>query len=602
MRMLTFTQFLSALTRKKVTFDHDNSKLARVLTTLDLTALGIGSTLGVGVYVLAGEVAKTYAGPSVVISFFIAALASVFAGLCYAEFGARVPKAGSAYVYSYVTIGEFVAFIIGWNLILEYIIGSASVVKGLFTYLDALVYHKISDFLQENLPMNAPALAPFPDLFSLGVVLLFSLALALGARESSFVNNIFTMVNLSVVVFAIVSGLWKADISNWSIPESEVPEGYGTGGFAPYGFAGIIKGAATCFYGFIGFDCIATAGEEAKTPQKSIPIAIIVSLSVIFLAYFGMSTVLTMMLPYYLQDTNAPLPHVYDVVGWPVAKYIVTAGAICGLFSSLLGAMFPLPRVIYSMASDGLMFEIIGRVHPRFQTPVLGTLIAGCFTGVLACIFELSQLFTMMSIGTLSAYSIVAACVIILRYTEEEPSDEKFKYEEEVNVRTVAAQLFNYKLEKPNKVSTFIVTCASASYCVCCFGPTSMLTLFEKDLLNGEPWVVSICAISTTLLIMLLIIISFQPQSSKSLTFAVPFVPWLPGISIFINLYLMTTLDTATWIRFVVWIAVGLLIYFTYGIWNSKELSVQQRQSGLTGSTTVSNENSKTILRTASGV
>ncbi|KAF5286541.1 hypothetical protein FQR65_LT12545 [Abscondita terminalis] len=563
MKCLTWSQFTRSLKRKKINFETDDTKLARVLTTLDLTALGIGSTLGVGVYVLAGEVAKTYAGPAVIISFFIAAVASVFAGLCYAEFGARVPKAGSAYVYTYVTIGEFVAFIIGWNLILEYVIGSASVVKGLFTYLDALVYNKMSNFLEENIPMNVPSFGKFPDLFSLGVVLLFSIALALGARESSLVNNIFTMVNLSVVLFVVVSGLWK----------EEVPPGYGTGGFAPYGFSGIIKGAATCFYGFIGFDCIATAGEEAKTPQKSIPIAVIVSLFIIFLAYFSISTVLTMILPYYLQDEDAPFPHVYDELGWPVAKYIVTAGALCGLFSSLLGAMFPLPRVIYAMSSDGLMFEIVGRVHPRFQTPVLGTLIAGALTGVLACVFELSQLFTMMSIGTLSAYSIVAACVLVLRYTDDKTEVDG----KNVTFKLILNQMFNAKLKKPNDVSSSIVTYAATAYCVVCFGPTAMLTLYETELLNGETWVVSIFSITFAILILLLIIIAIQPKTSRKLTFSVPFVPWLPALSIFINIYLMTTLDPATWIRFVVWIAVGILIYFSYGIWNSKEKSYQKQ-------------------------
>ncbi|KAF5305654.1 hypothetical protein FQA39_LY18968 [Lamprigera yunnana] len=353
MRLMTWKQFLHSLQRKKLNLSTDDSKLARVLSTLDLTALGIGSTLGVGVYVLAGEVAKNYAGPAVIISFLIAAIASVFAGLCYAEFGARVPKAGSAYIYSYVTIGEFVAFIIGWNLILEYVIGSASVVKGLFTYLDALVNNKMSMFLEEAMPISIPVFGRYPDFFSLGVVLVFSVALALGAKESSLVNNIFTMVNLSVVLFVVISGLWKVDASNWKIPVDKVPGGFGNGGFAPYGFSGIIKGAATCFYGFIGFDCIATAGEEAKTPQKSIPIAIVVSLFIIFLSYFSISIVLTMILPYYLQDEEAPFPHVYDEIGWPIAKYLVTVGALCGLFSSLLGAMFPLPRVIYAMSSDG---------------------------------------------------------------------------------------------------------------------------------------------------------------------------------------------------------------------------------------------------------
>ncbi|KAI4461575.1 inner membrane transporter ygji-related [Holotrichia oblita] len=376
-------------------FISEDTKLARVLTTVDLTALGIGSTLGVGIYVLAGEVAKNYAGPAVVISFLIAAIASIFAGLCYAEFGARVPKAGSAYVYSYVSVGELIAFLIGWNLILEYVIGSASVVKGLFTYLDALVNNAMSKFLQQHIPLNLSSIAPFPDFFSLGVTLVFSVALALGAKESSAVNNVFTCVNLAVVLFVIISGFWQVNTANWFIPKEQVPsEKYGNGGFAPYGISGIIRGAAACFYGFIGFDCIATAG-----------------------------------------------------------------------------AMFPLPRIIYAMASDGLLFQFMGKIHPKFQTPFLGTLLAGLFTGTLSCIFELSQLFKMMAMGTLLAYSVVAACVLILRYRvivdNKKEDDQKH-----LTMKLIWNQLFNRDLNRPTRLSSLIVTgevcifCKSYTNCV----------------------------------------------------------------------------------------------------------------------------------------
>ncbi|KAF2882608.1 hypothetical protein ILUMI_23576 [Ignelater luminosus] len=585
---MSWSKFRQSLTRKKLSTSSDDSKLARVLSTLDLTALGIGSTLGVGVYVLAGQVSKNLAGPAVIISFLIAAIASVFAGLCYAEFGARVPKAGSAYIYSYVTIGEFMAFVIGWNLILEYVIGSASVVKGLFTYLDALIDNRMSNFFQDNMPMDVPSIAPYPDFFSLGVTLLFSLALALGARESSLVNNIFTMVNLSVVLFVIISGFWKVDPSNWSIPSDKVPEDAGQGGFAPYGISGVIRGAATCFYGFIGFDCIATAGEEAKTPQKSIPIAVVVSLLIIFLAYFGISTVLTMILPYYMQDENAPFPYVYDEIGWPVAKYIVTAGALCGLFSSLLGAMFPLPRIIYAMSSDGLMFEAIGRVHPRFHTPFLGTLLAGTFTGVLACIFELSQLFTMMSIGTLSAYSMVAACVLILRYKDISPDNIKTE-DPPSTCKNVISQMFNRSLKNPNTISKSIVTWGAAFYCIFCFGIAVILSQFEDNVSSGEIWAITLVVLFAVLLFMTLLIISFQPTSSVKLSFSVPLVPWIPGISILINIYLMCMLDGDTWWRFGVWIVIGLVIYFGYGLWHSKEgrpkeINTNRLQNGSTTS------------------
>lgn len=248
-----------------------------------------------------------------------------------------------------------------------------------------------NDRLTEIMPININGLSEFPDFFAFGVTILFSLAIAFGAKESSMVNNVFTFINLAVVSFVIIAGSFKTDSANWNIPASEVPPGYGNGGFAPYGFSGILKGAAICFYGFIGFDCIATAGEEAKNPRRSMPIAIILSLTVIFLAYFGISTVLTMMLPYYMQDENAPLPYVFDYYGWTVAKYIVTIGATFGLCASLMGAMFPLPRIVYAMSNDGLIFEWMGRIHPRFKTPLLGTIFVGVLTGLLAAIFNLSQ-------------------------------------------------------------------------------------------------------------------------------------------------------------------------------------------------------------------
>lgn len=547
-------------------------RLARCLTPLDLTLLGVGSTLGVGVYVLAGNVSKYHAGPAVIISFLIAAIASIFAGLCYAEFGARVPKAGSAYVYSYVCVGEFIAFIIGWNLILEYVIGSASVVKGLSQYLDSLLNNTMSTHLQAAMPIELSYLSTYPDFFAFTITMVFSIALAFGAKESSGFNNIFTLVNLSVVIFVIISGSIKADTKNWKIEPSHVPDKeIGNGGFAPYGIAGIIKGAAVCFYGFIGFDCVATAGEEAKNPQRSIPIAVIASLLIVFLAYFGVSSILTLMLPYYMQDENAPLPFVYDHLGWHVAKYVVSVGAICGLCSSLLGAMFPLPRIIYAMASDGLMFQFMGSVNERYQTPLIGTLLAGLFTGTLAAVFKLEQLINMMSIGTLLAYSMVASCVLLLRY-ERTAGIQSQEESLRLSMGPVLRQLINSgKHIQPTKLSSAIVTVLVTAYAVWCFLLTSCVMSYGNELANGKvlPWFALV--VTSLLTFFTLYCISKQPVSGKKLAFAVPFVPWLPGVSILINIYLMLNLDRMTWIRFSIWIAAGLIIYFAYGIWHSAE-------------------------------
>ncbi|XP_076251398.1 cationic amino acid transporter 2-like [Rhynchophorus ferrugineus] len=570
MKIPSWQQTQSALSRKKEVLQSDDTKLAKVLSTLDLTLLGVGSTLGVGVYVLAGEVAKTTAGPAVIISFLIAALASILAGLCYAEFGARVPKAGSAYIYSYVCIGEFFAFIIGWNLILEYLIGSAACVKALFLYFDNMANNTISHYFEQTMPMNGGHVASYADVFSLALSLVFSVALAFGAKESSLVNNVFTFVNISIVLLVITSGIFKSNPSNWSKTADEA-KGLGNGGFAPYGIKGVIKGAAKCFYGFIGFDCIATAGEEAKTPQKSIPIGVVMSLLIVFMAYFGMSTVLTMMLPYYEQDTTAPLSHVYDVIGWTVIKYVVSIGACCGLFSSLLGAMFPLPRIIYAMASDGLLFRTLAKVHPKFQTPFMGTLLAGAVTGILACIFELSKLTEMMSIGTLLAYSMVAACILVLRYAPD--SKKCDNSQEPVTLKSIIKQTISSEQSYPTKITSAIVSWLIIVFFIFCFILSGLMTIFEDNLYRGEAWLITTCVILGFFLLLLLFIVSFQPTSDVKLGFTVPLVPWIPGISIFINIYLMTNINKDTWLKYVYWLIIGLIIYFAYGIWHSNERS-----------------------------
>ncbi|KAH0956182.1 hypothetical protein HN011_002948 [Eciton burchellii] len=554
--------------RKKVVDTSQDSKLARCLSTLDLTALGIGSTLGVGVYVLAGTVARNTAGPAVVISFAIAAIASMFAGLCYAEFGARVPRAGSAYVYSYVTMGEFVAFLIGWTLILEYVIGSASVVRGLSTYVDALFNNSMRNAFESAAPIDVSHLSSYPDFFAFGITLIFSAALAFGAKESSLANNFFTLINLSVVCFVIIAGSFKADANNWKT-KPEKDSKFGTGGFAPYGISGIITGAATCFYGFIGFDCVATTGEEAKNPQRSIPIAIVASLTIVFLAYFGVSAVLTTVLPYYEQNPDAPFPHMFEMIGWDWAKWLVSIGAICGLCSSLLGAMFPLPRVIYAMASDGLIFKWMGKVSSRFQTPLMGTLCAGLLTGILAAVFELTQLVNMMSIGTLLAYSIVACCVLILRYEESEAYEKKGDRDPRTFLFIVKQLVNANKLNHSTKLTSQIVTCLVFCYIVLCICTATLFSNYLEEISAGTMlFIIPIIFLIVALLIVLCFIY-LQPVSGKELAFSVPFVPFLPGFSIIINIYLMMMLDVMTWIRFVIWMVIGLSIYFLYGMWHS---------------------------------
>uniref|UniRef100_A0A1Q3F5L5 Putative cationic amino acid transporter 3 n=1 Tax=Culex tarsalis TaxID=7177 RepID=A0A1Q3F5L5_CULTA len=574
-------RFWMALTRKKRNEDDgSDSKLARVLSLLDLTGLGVGSTLGLGVYVLAGSVAYEQAGPAVVISFLVAAVASAIAALCYAEFAARVPKAGSAYIYSYVSIGEFAAFSIGWNLILEYVIGTSSVARGMSGYIDALIDNKMSKALRDAMGMNVDFLSDYPDFFSFVLVLILAALLAYGVKESTLMNNIFTGVNLCVIAIVLVAGGMNSDSANWNIKPEDIPEGIkgGSGGFAPYGFAGIMAGAAKCFYGFVGFDCIATTGEEAKNPSRNIPLAIVISLIIIFLAYFGISTVLTMALPYYLQNPEAPFPHLFEQLGWHEIKWIVSIGAIFALCTSLLGAMFPLPRVLYAMSSDGIIFKKLQTVHPKTQTPVLATILAGLLAATMALLFNLHQLIDMMSIGTLLAYTIVAVSVLVLRYQEDTMLPEV-----SVSLPDVCKQMFNVdKLKEPTKLSSSIVKGGICVFAVLVCAVCGILVLAEDQVSAGDPGVIVTLSVLAGAMVLLIVITSFQPTEGTLLTFKVPLVPVLPMLSVFFNLYLMFQLDSGTWIRFAVWIVIGYLIYFTYGIRNSVEGALAKEQAALT--------------------
>ncbi|XP_035898636.1 cationic amino acid transporter 2-like isoform X2 [Anopheles stephensi] len=573
--------FWKAVSRKKPNNDDgSHSKLARVLTLLDLTGLGVGSTLGLGAYVLAGSVAYEQAGPGVVISFVIAALAAAIAGLCYAEFASRVPKAGSAYIYTYITIGEFAAFTIGWNLMLEYIIGTASVARGLSGYIDALIDHRMGNAIKDVIQMKVSFLAEYPDVFSFLVVLVITALLAYGVKESTLLNNLFTGVNLIVIAVVLVSVGIKADPANWTIQPNDpsVPAGVdiGAGGFLPYGIAGVMAGAAKCFYGYVGFDCIATTGEEAQNPSRNIPLAIIMSLVIIFLSYFGVATVLTMALPYYLQNPIAPFPRLFDYLGWQEIKWIVSIGAIFSLCTNSLGAMFPLPRVLYAMSSDGLIYKQLRTVHPKTKTPLLATILSGIFSGTMAMLFNLHQLIDMMSIGTLLAYTIVAVSVLVLRYEQ----NTNFIVSSQTKSSTVVKQLFNLTcLTVPSSLSSDIVKVCVLIYAIAISVISAILVHAQTHLNDYNPLMCTLLAAMTVVAILLTLIISCQPTEERQLTFRVPFVPFVPLLSILVNVYLMFQLDAATWVRFLVWLLVGFIIYFSYGIRHSVQGSGSQTLS-----------------------
>ncbi|XP_066228682.1 cationic amino acid transporter 3-like [Saccopteryx leptura] len=587
--------------------ERSENHLARCLSTLDLVALGVGSTLGAGVYILAGEVAKDKAGPAIVLCFLVAALTSVLSGLCYAEFGARVPCSGSAYLYSYITVGQLCAFVTGWTLILSYVIGSASVARAWSSAVDSLTGNRISQVLQGSVSLHVPHLAKYLDFLSLGLVLLLTGLLVLGASESALVTKMFTGVNLLVLTFVVLSGFIKGDLHHWQLTRQDYELAkfgsnntsslgpLGSGGFVPFGFDGILRGAATCFYAFVGFDCIATAGEEARNPQRSIPLGTVISLFICFLAYFGVSAALTLMVPYYQINSDSPLPQAFLSVGWGPARYVVAAGTLCALSSSLLGSMFPMPRVIFAMAEDGLLFRVLARVYARTRTPIVATIVSGTLAAFMAFLFELSDLVDLMSIGTLLAYSLVAFSVLVLRYQPDQNLSKSEKMEVEIIETTLEHEANSLESVPEGGISkTLKSLCSPVNniptrqsgqiVCGCALLLALLLTAlclvlaqWPSHLVSGDPVCTTVTALLLLLIMGIIFIIWRQPQNPTPLRFKVPALPVLPLVSIFVNNYLMMQMTSTTWAQFGIWMVIGFAIYFGYGIRHSLEKTRDQR-------------------------
>ncbi|XP_073252783.1 cationic amino acid transporter 2-like isoform X2 [Porites lutea] len=558
------------------------TELSRCLSKLDLTSLGVGSTLGAGVYVLTGTLARNVVGPGLVISFFIAAVASLLAGLCYAEFAARVPRVGSAYVYCYVTIGELCAFVVGWNLILEYVIGTSSVARAWSSYLDSALLNDAVKNLTMSALMNLGAdkvISNYPDFLAFLVTLVITGTLSFGVKFTSVTNNVMTALNVAVIVFIIIAGANFSESKNW------------TDDFLPFGFPGVLAASASAFFAFVGFDSIATTAEESNNPSKDVPIATVLTIGICFLAFFGVSAVLTLMLPYNELSNRSALPDAFATRGAPWAKYIIAVGALCGLSASLIGSLFPLPRMLYAMASDGLIFKFLAKVHPKTEIPVIGTVLSGSLAAFLALILDLEALVEMMSIGTLLAYTIVALCVLLLRYqpgsigivkggerifsTNDESLEDEQEMAEEGTRLTGALENNGPTLQTARRA-------AIAIYCsLTLFFFLSVFLIWGTEALSkGQSWAIILAIILGVLVIACIVLLTRQPQNKTPLPFMVPFVPAIPLFSVFINVFLILKLSHLTWIRFGVWMAIGLAIYLFYGLRHSVEGKRQKEQEG----------------------
>ncbi len=436
--------------------------LKRVIGTPGLLLMGIGAIIGAGIFILTGIASAFYAGPAIIISFVIAGAACLFTALCYAEFASMIPVAGSAYTYSYATLGELLAWIIGWDLILEYLVIVAAVAVGWSGYI-VNIFTSLGFILPPQL-INPPGVEG--GIINIPAVLIIAgitWLLVRGAKQSSQVNTVIVVIKLSVILLFITIGV------NYINPANYHP-------FFPYGWSGVFKGAAIIFFAYIGFDAITTAAEEVKNPKRTFPIAILGSLFISSILYIVVSGVLNGILPYYtFKQTAAPVAFALAQLGINWANIVISIGALCGITSVLLVSFFGQSRVFFAMSRDGLLPEFFSRIHKDFRTPVNGIVIVGIVASIIAAFLPITELAQLVNIGTLAAFIIVSASIIILR--KEKPD-----------------------LKRP---------------------------------------------------------------------FKTPLVPLVPILAILFCLFLVTELPTITHIRFVVWLIIGLGIYYFYGRKNS---------------------------------
>ena len=414
---------MTLFTRKSVADLHTEAErglLRRSLGPLHLTALGIGSIIGTGIFVLTGTAASQNAGPALVLSMILSAVGCAFAGLCYAEFASMVPVAGSAYTYAYATVGEIFAWIIGWDLILEYALSTSTVAVGWSGYLVSL-----SRDLGMPVPpaLTAPpgSVATLADgstvagLFNLPatlVVLLVAALLVVGIRQSAGTNTALVLVkSLVLVVFVIVGAAYvKSENLTPFIPPN-------TGAFGQFGWSGVLRGAGVMFFAYIGFDAVSTAAQEAKNPQRDMPIGILGSLAICTVIYIAVAIVLLGIVSYHKLNVADPLAVGIDATGLRWFSPIIKVSALFGLFSTMLVTLLGQTRIFYSMSRDGLLPPLFGRVHPRFRTPYLSTMLTGSIVALASGLLPIGLLGQLVSIGTLLAFTLVCIGVILLRRT-----------------------------------------------------------------------------------------------------------------------------------------------------------------------------------------
>ncbi|KAK9058973.1 hypothetical protein SSX86_021591 [Deinandra increscens subsp. villosa] len=530
-----FSQFWSSALRAKplsnssdVVRINSGEGLVRRLGPFDLILLGIGASIGAGIFVVTGTVARD-AGPGVTISFILAGASCVLNALCYAELASRFPAVvGGAYLYTYTAFNELTAFLVFTQMMLDYHIGAASIARSLASYIINIL--ELIPFLKNNIPNwvghGSREIFGFISINLLAPVLLVLLTLILcrGVGESSLVNTIMTTTKIVIVLVVIIVGSFEVDGSNWSP-------------FAPNGFKSMLTGATVAFFAYVGFDAVANSAEESKRPQRDLPVGIIGSLLVCITLYIGVCLVITGMVPYKFLGEDAPLAEAFKSKGLHFVSILISVGAVAGLTTTLLVGLYVQSRLYLGLGRDGLLPQIFARVHPTRHTPIQSQIWVGFIACVLAGLLNVHLLSHVLSVGSLAGYSVVAACVITLRWKDR-----------------IGGQISATSMSHRQEGIICITMIA------CCGFAAGILFRYVVS-----PFAYIFLIIPITIAALAAAALQFRQEQMDPPGFSCPWVPIVPALCIFVNIFLFAQLHYEAWVRFIVLSIAAIGVYAFYG-------------------------------------